>query len=461
VSSTPSSGIGVVRGSGLYVASVLGSGVLVLPSLTVRAAGPAAILSVAAMLLLSVPLAATFAALAARYPDAGGVASFLRRAFGPLPARATGYLFFFGVGLGPMLVGWFGAGYVCALLPALLPVRPLIAVLLLAFPLAVNWFGVRVSSAVQLVLTAALLAVVLGVVTAALPQMRPTNWRPFLPRGWAGVAVGVSLNVWAFAGWEAVTHLAGEFRRPRVTIPAATAVALCVTGGAYLALQAVTVSVLGAGAGTSDVALLEIVDRAWGSFAAPATSSVAVLVVLGVLSSYLAAFAKLGAALGRDGDLPRWLSQGAEDGTVPRRGLAAVAALSLLYFAALAATGFDAEPFVLAQTACNVLVYAGGMVAAVRLLPRGRLPWWIAVIACALVAGLTAIAGPSLAVPAALCLLAVAVEAVKRARSARAANSPGDPDHCAGDRPSVAHEEPIDRADTRDDRTLPQPPPRA
>lgn len=416
--SPSSAGIGVIRGSALYVASVLGSGVLVLPSLTVRAAGPAAIVSVAGMLLLSVPLAATFAALAARYPDAGGVASFLRRAFGALPARATGYLFFFGVGLGPILVGWFGAGYVCALLPALLPVRPLVAVVLLALPLALNWFGVRVSSAVQLVLTAALLAIVLGVVAAAVPHVRATNWRPFLPSGWAGVAVGLSLNVWAFAGWEAVTHLAGEFRRPRVTIPAATAVALVVSGGAYLALQGVTVSVLGARAGESDVALLEIVGRAWGPFAAPATSSVAVLVVLGVLSSYFGAFAKLGAALGRDGDLPRWLSNGAGDGAVPRRGLVVVAALSLLYFAALAATGFDVEPFVLAQTASNVLVYAGGMVAAVRLLPRGHLAWWVAVLACALAGGLAAIAGWSLLLPGALCLVAVSVEIAKRARSA-------------------------------------------
>ena len=52
--------------------------------------------------------------------------------------------------------------------------------------------------------------------------------------------------MWAFAGWEAVTHLAGEFRDPRRTIPRATAIALVVVGVAYLSLQYVAVTVLGA-----------------------------------------------------------------------------------------------------------------------------------------------------------------------------------------------------------------------
>ncbi|MDH2443509.1 amino acid permease [Amnibacterium sp. CER49] len=415
----PRGGVGVVRASALYVASVFGSGVLVLPSLTVRAAGPAAILSVTAMLALSIPLAATFAALAARYPDAGGVASFLRRAFGSLPARAAGYLFFFGVGLGPMLVGWFGAGYLCALLPGLQPLRPLVAVVLLVAPLVLNWFGVRVSSAAQLVLTAALLAIVAWVVIAALPQMRPARWTPFLPHSWSGVAIGISLNVWAFAGWEAVTHLAGEFRRPRTTVPAATAIALLVTGGAYLALQAVTIGVLGSSAGRSDIALLEIVSGAWGRLAGPLTSAVAVLVVVGVLSTYLAAFANLGAALALEGDLPRWLAVRSTRNAIPRRSLAAVGVLSCAYFLVLAGADFDVQPFVLGQTASNVLVYGGGMAAAVRLLPRRSPAWWTAVLASILVAALVLIAGAALAVPVILCALAGLVQLGRRRRRDR------------------------------------------
>jgi len=67
----PAGRIGLATASALYVAAVLGAGVLVLPGLAADAAGPASVLAVAVVLLLSIPLAGTFAALAARYPDAG------------------------------------------------------------------------------------------------------------------------------------------------------------------------------------------------------------------------------------------------------------------------------------------------------------------------------------------------------------------------------------------------------
>jgi amino acid efflux transporter len=83
--------LGLVRATALYIAAVLGTGILILPALAVRVAGPASILAVLAVLLLSIPLAGTFAALAARFPDAGGVATFVRLALGQTAARMAGY----------------------------------------------------------------------------------------------------------------------------------------------------------------------------------------------------------------------------------------------------------------------------------------------------------------------------------------------------------------------------------
>ena len=100
--------IGLALGSALYVASVLGTGILLLPTLAARAAGPASLVAVAAVLLASVPLAATFAALATRHPDSGGVATYVRLALGSTAARMTGYWFFFGVCVGSPVVALLG-----------------------------------------------------------------------------------------------------------------------------------------------------------------------------------------------------------------------------------------------------------------------------------------------------------------------------------------------------------------
>ncbi|MGA1835818.1 amino acid permease [Herbiconiux sp. 11R-BC] len=411
--------VGLAQGAALYVAAVLGTGILVLPALAASAAGPGSIIAVLALIVLSVPLAGTFAALAARYPDAGGVATFVRRALGPTPARMAGYWFFFGVSVGTPVVALLGAEYIVAVLGVDPGLAFVIAPALLVPPFVLNLFGLRFSGRVQLVLSGLLVAIVVGVVVVAAPATDARNFAPLLPHGWAGVGVAVSLFVWAFAGWEAVTHIAGEFRRPRRTIPLATAIAIVVVGACYLGLQLVTVGVLGDRSGSSAVPLLDLVAAtapAWGRWA---VASVAGVVALGVLNAYVAAFAKLGASLGRDGDLPRMLGAGAESGGTPRRALGLVAVLAAVYYAAMVMTGGALTPFILIHTSDMVAVYALGVVAAVRLLPRFGAGWWLAVVSVVLVAGLVALAGVTLVVPAVLAVAAVAVGLVRSARGAR------------------------------------------
>lgn len=224
----------------------------------------------------------------------------------------------------------------------------------------------------------------------------------------------LSLFVWAFAGWEVGTHVSADFRDPRRTIPAATGVALVVVGVAYLALQVTTVGVLGADAGTGTVALLDLARVGAPGVGPALVGVVAAVVTSGVLTAYLAAFANLGQALARDGDLPRPLAALSGRAGVARRALAVTLALATGYLAVLVATGLDLEPFVRVHTSSMVAVYALGMVAALRLLPRRSPGWWLAAVATALTAVLLLLGGASLVAPALLAAAAVVVTLVRR-----------------------------------------------
>jgi amino acid efflux transporter len=408
--------VGLLQGSALYIASVLGTGILVLPALAVTAAGPASIVAVAAVLLLSIPLAGTFAALAARYPDAGGVATFVRLALGKTAARMAGYWFFFGVAVGAPVVAVLGASYIVDIFGAPLWVVVVVAALIFIPPFISNYFGLRMAGWVQLALTGALVVIVVGVVVVAAPSTRPENFEPFMPNGLTGVGAAISLFVWAFAGWEAVTHIAGEFKNPRRTIPLATAIAIAAVGVSYLALQVVTVGVLGPAAGASAVPLLDLVSSAAPGVGPVAVAVIAAVVALGVLNLYLGAFAKLGASLGRDGDLPRWMAAGAESGGIPRRSLAVVAGVVAIYLVALVVFDLNLTPFILVHTSCMIAIYVLGMIAAVRLLDRWSVGWWLAAISVVLVAGLVVLAGANLLIPVGLALAAVVVTVVASAR---------------------------------------------
>lgn len=409
--------LGLGQGTALYVASVLGTGILVLPGLAAEAAGPASIVAVVAVLLLSIPLAGTFAALASRFPDAGGVASYVRRALGATAARMTGYWFFFGVCVGAPVVAILGGEYVVAVLGVDRAAVPVIALAVYVPPFLANWFGVRVAGWVQFALTGLLLAVVIGVVAATFPAVEPGNFAPFLPNGWAGVGTAISLFVWAFAGWEVGTHIAGEFRDPRRTIPLATGIAIVIVGVGYLALQVVTVGVLGDRAGDGQVPLVDLVAVTVPGIGPVLVAIVAAIVTVGVLNAYLPAFGKLGAALGRDGDLPRFFAKGAEDGAVPRRALVLTGALMAVYFGFALVLELDLAPFILIHTSNMVAIYAAGMLAATLLLRRWSVGWWLAVVATVLSAGLLLLAWQNLFVPLALAAASVVVTIVRRARA--------------------------------------------
>jgi amino acid efflux transporter len=408
--------LGVAGGTALYIAAVLGTGILVLPALAAAAAGPGAILAVAALALISVPLAATFAALARRHPDAGGVATFARRAFGPGAARVIGYWFFFVTPIGAPIAALMTARYVVAVIGGDAATTTVIAVALMVVPVVVTAFGVRFAASVQLVLSGALIAVLIFVLASAAPHARPENLQPLLPHGWAGVGLAMSLYIWAFAGWEAVAGIGGEFRDPRRDIPRATALALVIVSVAYLAIQTVTVVVLGDRAASSAVPLLDLVEVATGSGGGVVVAVIAAIVVTGVFNAYLAAFSKLGAAMGRDGDLPAWFGRGVENGAVARRGLLLSAVVMALYSVVVLASG-DLPPFILVHTSIAAAVYGLGVASALRLLPTRSLGWWMALLSCVLAAGLLVLAGWHLVFPAGVALVALGVGALQRSRA--------------------------------------------
>lgn len=406
--SEPHGHLGVAGGTALYVAAVLGTGILVLPALAASVAGPGSIIAVAALALISIPLAATFAALSRRHPDAGGVATFARRAFGPTAARIISYWFFFGTPIGAPIAALMTARYVVAVLGGDALTTTLIAIGLMVIPVIVTAFGVRFAGWLQLVLSAALVAVLVFVLTAAVPHADPANLQPLLPHGWQGVGLAMNLYIWAFAGWEAVAGIGGEFRNPKRDIPRATALALVIVSVAYLAIQTVTVLVLGGSASTSAVPLLDLVVVSFGKGGGIVVAVIAAIVVTGVFNAYLAAFSKLGAAMGRDGDLPRWFGRGAENGGIARRGLLLSAVVMALYSVVVLASG-DLQPFILVHTSIAAAVYALGVASALVLLPRRSVGWWMSLASCVFAAGLLALAGWHLVFPLALALAAVII----------------------------------------------------
>lgn len=325
-------------------------------------------------MLLSAPLASTFAGLGARHPDGGGVATFARQAFGPTAATIVGWCFYFGVPLGAPPAAGFAGGYVADLIGGGHTTQVVTTLVLILIVATLNWFGIRVSGRAQLV-NAGGLAVLLATATAvSLPHADVANLTPFAPHGWLAVGAAASLLVWAFAGWEAVASLSADYADPAREIPRVTAIALVVIGVLYLGVAFATVAVLGAH--PSSAPLSDLLQLGFGPAARPLTTVVALLLSLGAMNSYFASVARLGAALGRDGSLPTWFAS--THAGIPRRSLVVTVAFALAVLGVDAVTGLPVESSVNLVTGMFSLVYVVASAAALRLLPRGSAVWWAA-----------------------------------------------------------------------------------
>jgi amino acid efflux transporter len=388
---TTAGGLGVGHGAALTLGAVLGTGVISLPALASREAGPASLVAWLALVVLSIPLATTFAALGARFPDGGGVSTYARRAFGGRVATVVGWCFYFAIPLGAPAAAGFAGAYVADSVGGGRATQLLTSGVLIVVVGVLNWYGVRVSGRVQLAIAATLAFLLLLATVVSLPHAHWDNLTPFAPHGWGAVASAAGMLIWAFAGWEVVTSLSAEYRNPARDITRATWIAIAVMGVMYLGIAFATVVVLGEG--TSTAPLSDLLVLGFGEPARAVTTVIAVLLSLGAMNAFFAGSARLGAALGRDGSLPVWLARGSTAGAVPRRSLMVVTVGSLTTLLVIAITGVPLERTMMLITGAFTLVYVVGTAAAIRLLPRRIWVWRGAVVAFASTLVLLALTG--------------------------------------------------------------------
>ena len=384
-------GLSVAQGAALTLGAVLGTGVISLPALAAAEAGPASLVAWLALIVLSVPLATTFAALGARHPDGGGVSTYARLAFGEHASTMVGWAFYLTIGVGAPVAAGFAGSYVADAVGGGRGTTLITTAGIVALVTVLNWFGIRISGRVQLAIAGSIAILLALAVAVSLPHADLGNLTPFAPHGWPAVGRAAALLVWAFAGWEILTSLSAEYADPARDIRRSTAIALVVVGVLYLGIAFATVAVLGPHTGPAP--LSDLLVLGFGGAARPVTTVVAVLLTLGAVNAYFAGGSRLGAALARDGGLPRVLAAGGGPGEVPRRALALIAGLALGTIGTMALLDLSTDATLMLATGTFAFVYVVGAAAALRLLPGGTPAWWCAVASLVAALALLAMTG--------------------------------------------------------------------
>src|SRR5687767_8691929 len=246
--STRQRSVGPIHLLALGINGIVGVGIFFAPA-DVAARAPGAGTAVfAGTALLLVPVALAFAVLGGRFDEDGGPVVFARDAFGALPAFVVGWIAYVSaiassaavtVGLtaavAPML-GVAGAGGQRVAATVLAAVLASLCALGLRLS-ARTWTALTVLKLLPLVALALVYAISPGPAAPAAPPAAAMGTEP----SWGAAAL---VATFAYQGFEIVPVLAGQARRPAVSVPLATVGSLAIAALLYVVLQAACASAL-------------------------------------------------------------------------------------------------------------------------------------------------------------------------------------------------------------------------
>ncbi len=363
----------------LYMSSVLGSGVLVLPGLAGQVAGPASLIAWIVLSIASYPLAYTFASLSARRPESGGIYGFARESFGFRTANAVGWLFTAWFITGAPVVTVIAASYLAYAFPLSRPVIYVIAGVLMLGAFLVNYRGIIISSKVQLAVIAAIVALLLVTVVASLPQISLANFTPFFPNGFLPIGVAAALIFWSYLGYENVSNVAEEFKNPERDFHRSILLSVLVIGALYLSIAAAAVGTQAYKTGGSVAPFAAMLSNALGVYGAIGTAILAVIIIFGTVNAYMTGISRVIYATAKEGGLPKFLDSINTKTRVPDRALMLLLGLSFLTLTLSYVLDVDLETALLIPSGAAILVYLIGSASGIKLLKtkgaRKLYPW--------------------------------------------------------------------------------------
>jgi APA family basic amino acid/polyamine antiporter len=314
------------------------------------------------------------------YPQEGGAFIWTRRFGFPTISFVAGvaYLFDGIVGLSVLALGF--ATYAAQLLPGL-PVALTASVALVAVA-AVNFLGISPTAKILIAVFSVNLLLLGLYVGFAAPSIHSGHLTPVLGPGFGGVLRGAAIFFWTWDGFQRTAIMADAIKEPRTTIPFAVVGGITIAAAVYLIVAGTTLGVLGADAmGHTDAPILRsavTAIAAWGGWMILMSST---MTAFSEMLGDLLSTSKVGHAMGKVKELPRWLD------AVHRRFGSPHHVLAVLTIIGLALVNFFPMRMLMpVASACTLVWYAATNFAALELRPAQRLAWaglsWLGIAAC-------------------------------------------------------------------------------
>jgi APA family basic amino acid/polyamine antiporter len=301
--------LGLFDTAAIVIGTVIGSGIFLVPAEIARAVHSAPLMLAVWIVggALSLLGALSLAELGAAMPHAGGIYTYIARAFGPMLGFLCGW----------MLISVATSGSIATLAAALpiylgglIPIGPaagkligLGAILVLT---AINIVGVKSGAFVQNILTTlkvgglvAMVAAIFLAPSPGAPSSAPVEGGPV---GLMAFGVALVAVLWAYEGWHDVGFAAGEIDNPQRNFPRGLIAGTAIVVGLYLVANLAYLHVLSPSEiASSERVALTAIRKVAGEWGAKALTAAIVCSILGAMNALVLAGPRAYYQMARDG----------------------------------------------------------------------------------------------------------------------------------------------------------------
>nr|WP_087991351.1 amino acid permease [Bacillus subtilis] len=391
-----------IQGTALTIGAVLGCGILILPSVTADAAGPASLFVWVFMSFLSFLLVGTLARLVKIVPSAGGITAYVQLAFQKKAGAVLGWIMLGSVPIGVPVIALTGAHYVSYVTDASDWQITLIAGCMLGVSILLHIKGIQLSANISTLVICVIVILLVTSIAVSFPHVKATEFKPFLQHGWSAAGSVSVMIFFSFVGWEMITPLAEEFTHPEKDVPLSLFLAATCVAGLYIMLSFVTIGTHSYGVNGEIASLAMLISKGVGEGGVYVTVCLALFITFATIHANIAGFSRMVYALAREGHIPVYFGKLSETKLTPIRVLTALAAVFGFVLAAYGLFKTDLTTLLKGPSAAFIASYICTMAAALKLLSWRDSGWWMALGAFAACAVIYSFSGWAVLYPAAL-----------------------------------------------------------
>jgi amino acid transporter/nucleotide-binding universal stress UspA family protein len=299
--------LGLSEALAIGLGTMIGAGIFVLSALAARDTGPAAAFSYIIAGLIVLPSALNVSELATGMPAAGGSYHLISRALGPFAGAVVGPGNWIGLtfATGFYILGF--AEYVAYFLPIPTEITVIVSGILF---ILLNILGAKVSGKAQNFIVLILVAVLALFIIRGVFNIDPVLHTPFVPHGWGAVLAGVGLIIVSFTGFEEVSTLAAEIKKPGKNLPLAIIGAVIGATILYGLVLYVSTGVMPyADLVNYQAPLVEVSRRFMSQIGVIAMSIAALFATASSANAAIFTSSRINYAMGRDQILPGWFNK--------------------------------------------------------------------------------------------------------------------------------------------------------